>query len=213
MEKSLIFHFDCYLLLLESSGGANLKIGLGGFWLLVLYWSNRINFWKINIIAYLEKDSFLKGKTLVSSWTSSNSRIKILRYRIYQRHYSISEDDKENVNSISVLLSLYKLLIQVLALTRMLYNEICRTCCSAVFPLPRSITVHFSWKDMPNTEMSLGVWKQIFWLAMALKCVSIDFIKTGILPELLNKHFGIWSFIIKYLPKFQSTSKKAELRS
>lgn len=31
MEKSLIFHFDCYLLLLESSGGNNLNIGLGGF--------------------------------------------------------------------------------------------------------------------------------------------------------------------------------------
>lgn len=30
---------------------------------------------------------------------------------------------------------------------------------------------------------------------MSLKCVSIDFIKAGILPELLNKHFGIRSFI------------------
>lgn len=52
-------------------------------------------------------------------------------------------------------------------------------------------------KEMPDPGMSLGVCKYIFGLAMPWKCISIDFIKAGILPELLNKHFGIPSLIVE----------------
>lgn len=71
----------------------------------------------------------------------------------YQRHDSISED--ENVTCVSVVRSLYKLLVRMLALTRISYNEICGTRCSAGSPLPRSITAQFSWKDMPDPERRL----------------------------------------------------------